>query len=155
MQDFIKISLLRNFKDERSSVCHFQFIHSLTVFGFGRTLLIVRKNMYSTGRLQYFSFYDFCLQMLFEIIFQNQELLFLLYFFNLRNLFTAPYERFSFLFNTCLYRCFYFQNYVNAIEKPLELHLAFYFLLSQQEQNDHVRFGTLFVTFPKSNFFVH
>ena len=40
-------------------------------------------------------------------------------------------------------------NSVVIIEKPLELLLAFYFLLSKLEQNDHFRFDGLFVTFPK------
>ena len=36
-----------------------------------------------------------------------------------------------------------------VVEKPLELHLDFYFLLSRREQNEHFRFGVLVVTFYK------
>ena len=48
----------------------------------------------------------------------------------------------------CIFVCVYL--WVCVIEKPLELPSAFYFLLSRREQNDHVRFGVLFVTYPKS-----
>ena len=42
------------------------------------------------------------------------------------------------------------------IEKPLELPLAVYFILSMREQNYHFRYGALFVTFPeRQNKFVH
>ena len=37
-----------------------------------------------------------------------------------------------------------------SIDKELDMPLAFYFHLSGRKQNDQIRFGALFVTFPKS-----
>ena len=36
----------------------------------------------------------------------------------------------------------------------ISMSLAYYINLSSQEQNDHCRLGTLFITFPKAQFFV-
>ena len=37
-----------------------------------------------------------------------------------------------------------------TIDKEMDMPLAFYMHLSRWEQNDHIRFGALFITFPKS-----